>query len=566
MKRAFARATRSASRSASFIKSQLPLSSSPAGSRTSSRPTGCGWRRIPTTGCRTTTCRPRMCGSNQFEDARQEGRAAVKLAPNSVVAYQQLTRALLALDRLAEARAIIAEADGEGTRLVGAAPVGVRPGVHRQRRRRHAGTPARRVVAAGRLSVVTEAARAAFATGDIDGSRTLYAQAVTAARATRISDIAGSLLAEAGAQRRAPRRSSIARATRAAGRDHDQPRRRDDVDARRWPRRSSARRRRPRSWPRRIRTCSRRRPTSSTRRCRCCRRAIAIASHDGAAALAQLNSAAAVRRRRRPVAAVPARPRERRARATTRRLRSSSSGAARASRQSADQLRPHASRGCSWRAPNATPATPTQARQAYADFTAAHARTRRHATRCSRPRPARRRRFRRRAVPDPMTPPVDVLLVSMPFGPLMSPSLGLSLLQPQVAGARPDLPQRVLHARLRRADRRGAVLARSPTRTAPMSRAFVGEWIFSHALYDWDAAHDERYIAEVLLTPPSWLGRNNTRPPTAGEVRGAVRGARRRRRVRRPRAPTGSSSCGRGSSASPASSSSISPRWRSPNA
>jgi hypothetical protein len=52
-----------------------------------------------------------------------------------------------------------------------------------------------------------------------------------------------------------------------------------------------------------------------------------------------------------------------------------------------------------------------------------------------------------------------------------------------------------------------------------MSRAFVGEWIFSQALFDWDAAHDERYLAEVLLTPPSWLGRNPSRPPSRGEVR-----------------------------------------------
>jgi hypothetical protein len=43
---------------------------------------------------------------------------------------------------------------------------------------------------------VAEAARAAFARGDNDGSRTLYQQAVTAARATRVSDIAGGLLAE----------------------------------------------------------------------------------------------------------------------------------------------------------------------------------------------------------------------------------------------------------------------------------------------------------------------------------------------------------------------------------
>ena len=59
-----------------------------------------------------------------------------------------------------------------------------------------------------------------------------------------------------------------------------------------------------------------------------------------------------------------------------------------------------------------------------------------------------------------------------------------------------------------------------------MSRAFVGEWIFSHALFDWDAAHDERYLADVLLKPPSWLGRNPTRPPTAGRDPRAILAAR----------------------------------------
>ena len=31
--------------------------------------------------------------------------------------------------------------------------------------------------------------------------------------------------------------------------------------------------------------------------------------------------------------------------------------------------------------------------------------------------------------------------------------------------------------------------------------------------------HDARYLEEVLLKPPSWLGRNPTRPPAPGEVR-----------------------------------------------
>jgi ribosomal peptide maturation radical SAM protein 1 len=113
---------------------------------------------------------------------------------------------------------------------------------------------------------------------------------------------------------------------------------------------------------------------------------------------------------------------------------------------------------------------------------------------------------------------IDVLLVSMPFGPLMSPSLGLSLLQP-LAAAR-GLTCRVEYFTLPFAERIGDKLySKITSESRAMSRAFVGEWIFSHALFDWDAAHDARYLAEVLLTPPSWLGRNPSRPPSRGEVR-----------------------------------------------
>jgi ribosomal peptide maturation radical SAM protein 1 len=118
-----------------------------------------------------------------------------------------------------------------------------------------------------------------------------------------------------------------------------------------------------------------------------------------------------------------------------------------------------------------------------------------------------------------MIPSVDVLLVSMPFGPLMSPSIGLSLLQPQVAAR--GLTCRSEYFTLGFGELIGeSQYCKITNELRAFSRAFVGEWIFSHALYDWDAAHDERYIAEVLLPPPSWLGRNNTRPPTAGEIRG----------------------------------------------
>jgi serine/threonine protein kinase/tetratricopeptide (TPR) repeat protein len=133
---------------------------------------------------------------NQLENALDEGRAAVKLAPNSLVAYQQLTRALLALDRVDDARAVIKEAAAKDLdssvmhqfafdlAFLADDKEGMDEHLH---------------AAASRPDgylVVTEAARAAFAVGDIDASRALYEQAVTAARAARINDFAGSLIAE----------------------------------------------------------------------------------------------------------------------------------------------------------------------------------------------------------------------------------------------------------------------------------------------------------------------------------------------------------------------------------
>jgi ribosomal peptide maturation radical SAM protein 1 len=121
-----------------------------------------------------------------------------------------------------------------------------------------------------------------------------------------------------------------------------------------------------------------------------------------------------------------------------------------------------------------------------------------------------------------MMPALDVLLISMPFGPLFSPSLALSLLQPQVAAR--GLSCRVDYFTLPFAERIGESLySKITSQNRAMSRAFVGEWIFSHALYDWDAAHDERYVSEVLLKPPAWLGRAPTRPPAPGELRAILK-------------------------------------------
>ncbi|MBZ5559846.1 MAG: RiPP maturation radical SAM C-methyltransferase [Acidobacteriia bacterium] len=113
---------------------------------------------------------------------------------------------------------------------------------------------------------------------------------------------------------------------------------------------------------------------------------------------------------------------------------------------------------------------------------------------------------------------VDVLLVSMPFGPLFSPSLGLSLLQPQVRAR--GLSCRVEYFTLPFAERIGQTLySKIASEHRAMSRAFVGEWIFSHALFDWSRARDQRYVDDVLMKPPSWLGRNITRPPGRADLR-----------------------------------------------
>jgi eukaryotic-like serine/threonine-protein kinase len=133
---------------------------------------------------------------NQFDRALEEGSAAVKLAPTSVVAYQQLTRALIALDRLAEAKDVIKDAGSKGLdssalrqlqfdlafvdRDSGAMQEQLRAAASRQD---------------GYL-VTTEAARAAVATGDVNASQALYAQAIAAARTARINEVVGSLIAE----------------------------------------------------------------------------------------------------------------------------------------------------------------------------------------------------------------------------------------------------------------------------------------------------------------------------------------------------------------------------------
>ncbi|PYQ80719.1 MAG: hypothetical protein DMG03_21870 [Acidobacteria bacterium] len=116
-----------------------------------------------------------------------------------------------------------------------------------------------------------------------------------------------------------------------------------------------------------------------------------------------------------------------------------------------------------------------------------------------------------------MTARHDVVFVSMPFGPLFSPSLALSLLQPQVHAR--GLACRVEYFTLAYAERVGhSLYSKILAEHRAMARSFVGEWIFSHALFDWPAGHDQRYLREVLRRAPSHLGWNQNKPPGARDM------------------------------------------------
>src|SRR5262249_52943301 len=133
---------------------------------------------------------------SQYDDALREARAAVQLAPNSVVPYQELARILLQLDRFSECAAVIADAeahalDSSFNRAI-AYDLAFISGDAAQMEAQMSAAANR---ADGHL-VVAEAARGAMAAGAVDRGRRLYAQAITAARTAALPDYVGLLHAE----------------------------------------------------------------------------------------------------------------------------------------------------------------------------------------------------------------------------------------------------------------------------------------------------------------------------------------------------------------------------------
>jgi serine/threonine protein kinase/tetratricopeptide (TPR) repeat protein len=132
----------------------------------------------------------------QFNDALDEARVALRIGANAVQPYQALARMLLKAERFDEAKGVLRDALARGfdstfnrAQLYNLAFLDKDASAMAEHLKAAASRP-------DSYLVLAEAARAAVASGQIETSRSLYAQAVASARAGRINDYAGGLLAE----------------------------------------------------------------------------------------------------------------------------------------------------------------------------------------------------------------------------------------------------------------------------------------------------------------------------------------------------------------------------------
>ncbi len=118
----------------------------------------------------------------------------------------------------------------------------------------------------------------------------------------------------------------------------------------------------------------------------------------------------------------------------------------------------------------------------------------------------------------------DVLLVSMPFGPLFSPSIALSLLKASLSAR--GIGARVRYFSLDFAERIGQGLYSDiGTEGRPPMVMLSGEWIFSGAVFPPARHAEEAYVAEVLQRPSPATARGSAAPVTEARAR-SVRRAR----------------------------------------
>jgi ribosomal peptide maturation radical SAM protein 1 len=116
----------------------------------------------------------------------------------------------------------------------------------------------------------------------------------------------------------------------------------------------------------------------------------------------------------------------------------------------------------------------------------------------------------------------DVLLVSMPFGPLFSPSLALSLLKGALAQR--GIASRARYFSLDFAERIGQdFYCQIGTEGRPPLVMLAGEWIFSGALFPPAPGSEDAYVAEILRKPAPATARGSARPVSDAQIRRILR-------------------------------------------
>ncbi|HET8644630.1 MAG TPA: RiPP maturation radical SAM C-methyltransferase, partial [Vicinamibacteria bacterium] len=110
----------------------------------------------------------------------------------------------------------------------------------------------------------------------------------------------------------------------------------------------------------------------------------------------------------------------------------------------------------------------------------------------------------------------------MPFGPVFSPSLGLSLLQARLAAQ--GRPAHIAYFTIDFAERVGqAFYSGVAVEGRPSIRELAGEWIFSAGLFPADPQRDRLYVDEVLRGGGAWSERSGARRVPEALVRRLLR-------------------------------------------
>lgn len=116
----------------------------------------------------------------------------------------------------------------------------------------------------------------------------------------------------------------------------------------------------------------------------------------------------------------------------------------------------------------------------------------------------------------------SVLLVSMPFGNLFAPSLGLALLQAGLAHH--GVACRVRYFTLPFARRVGrAFYSAVAEDVAPSARHLPGEWVFARAAFGPRSADEQRYLESLRDPRSGWIAPRRQAPVTAARMAGLLR-------------------------------------------